>query len=351
MNRIKHIRFYEVVKPLRTTFSTSLGRKDVIKSILIRVTLKDGTCGIGECPTSFTLKDETISAIKRILEKVSPVFFDMPVDSCDDKIEQFRRKYPANPMTISGLETALLRASLRNRHISEHDYWGGKTTRIETDITIPFSADHTALAKWLKYTLEKNFTAFKLKVSGNVEEDIKLISFVHLTIKNSRDDFVLRLDCNQGYNVKTFLKMVHIVEQNACNIQFFEQPLPKSDYRGLKEIKKYSPVPIILDETIVTGSDMDMAVAENLCDGVNIKIAKSGIVESRKIYDIAKKHGIKLMIGCMTETMAGLSAGIYFASGTNGFDYIDLDSIYFLYHRKHYNGITIDGPVFIASDD
>jgi L-alanine-DL-glutamate epimerase-like enolase superfamily enzyme len=168
-------------------------------------------------------------------------------------------------------------------------------------------------------------------------------------LKDNRDEFALRLDCNQGYSVKTFLKMVDLVEQNAYNIQLFEQPLPKSNYKGLKEIKRYSPIPIILDETIFTGADMDMAVTENLCDGVNIKIAKSGITESGKIYGIAKQHGLKLMMGCMTETMAGLSAGIFFASGKSGFDYIDLDSIYFLYHKNHYNGITIDGPAFITS--
>ena len=42
---------------------------------------------------------------------------------------------------------------------------------------------------------------------------------------------------------------------------------------------------------------------------------------------------MKLMIGCMTETMVGLSAGICLAAGTGAFDYVDLDSIHFLHHR------------------
>ena len=122
--------------------------------------------------------------------------------------------------------------------------------------------------------------------------------------------------------------------------------LPKADYKGMKEIRKYSPMPIILDETIFTGADLERAISEDLCDGVNIKVAKSGIRESRKIFDLAKKQGLKLMIGCMTETMVGLSAGIFFAVGTGGFDYIDLDSIHLLHHKNRYDGITVEGPFF-----
>ncbi|OPY75853.1 MAG: L-Ala-D/L-Glu epimerase [Syntrophorhabdus sp. PtaU1.Bin058] len=58
---------------------------------------------------------------------------------------------------------------------------------------------------------------------------------------------------------------------------------------------------------------------------------------------------MKTMIGCMTETMVGLSTAIHMAAGTGAFDYIDLDSIHFLYHRNRYNTLTIDGPRFIIS--
>ena len=54
------------------------------------------------------------------------------------------------------------------------------------------------------------------------------------------------------------------------------------------------------------------------------------------------------MIGCMTETMVGLSAAIYCASGNAAFDYIDLDSIHFMHHRNRHENITIEGPRFVV---
>jgi L-Ala-D/L-Glu epimerase len=78
-----------------------------------------------------------------------------------------------------------------------------------------------------------------------------------------------------------------------------------------------------------------------------VKIAKSGIAESLEIVRLARAHGLKLMIGCMTETMVGLSAAIYCAAGSAAFDYVDLDGVHFLHHRNHYRNITIEGAKFI----
>ncbi|MDD5008856.1 MAG: enolase C-terminal domain-like protein [Syntrophorhabdaceae bacterium] len=347
MSTIKTITFKEIVRPFRTTFATSLGRKDRLTSILVRVILRDGSSGTGECPTSFVQKHETVPVIKRILAEVSARLIGSPIDSYEEKTALLRHQYTHYPMTISGLEVALWRAHCRYNGISEHAYFGGKSRTIETDITIPFLTEEMSLMKWMKYIMGKGFTVFKLKVSGNIPEDKKLISTVCTILNKNRGGFSLRLDGNQGYSRITFPRIMDFIMENSYPVELFEQPLPKDDLNGLKEIRKCPAVPVILDETIFTGEDFRRAIEENLCDGVNIKIAKSGLFESQKILAMAKQHAMKVMIGCMTETMVGLSAAIHLAAGTGAFDYIDLDSIYFLHHKNRYNALTIDGPRFI----
>jgi L-alanine-DL-glutamate epimerase-like enolase superfamily enzyme len=129
-------------------------------------------------------------------------------------------------------------------------------------------------------------------------------------------------------------------------VELFEQPVKRCDYRAMKTLYRNCPVPIIADETVFCLDDCKRVIDENLAHGVNIKIAKSGIAESRRILKLAKQAGLKLMIGCMTETMTGLSAAIHMAAGTKAFDYIDLDSIHFLHHRKSYDQITLDGRFY-----
>jgi len=343
---IRYIHCKEIIKPLRFTFSTSLGKKDVMRSVIVTVTLKDGSYGVGECPTSFAFKKETIPVIKYILKEASKHLASTSIDEYEENIVRIRKHYIEYPMTISGLEVALWRAYIMSKNLTEHSYWGGKTTVIETDITVPFITNTLFLSRWIHNALQKGFRIFKLKVSGDVDIDMQILSYVYSLVKEHHPHGILRLDGNQGYTVKTFSRMIGYIQKKGYNIELFEQPLAKDDYRGFKAIKRLSPVPVILDETIVTVRDAEYAIHNELCHGINIKIAKSGISESMKILNLAKRHNLTLMIGSMIETMVGASASIFFASGTDGFDYIDIDSIHFLRHRKQYRNISINGPYF-----
>jgi L-alanine-DL-glutamate epimerase-like enolase superfamily enzyme len=350
MSNIASINFHELTRPLKVAFATSLGSKNIIRSVIVKVNLDSGFSGIGECPTSFSMKQETIPAIKVILEASRRLLHNTPIAKYGFTIKELRIRHPLNPMTVSGIETALFRAHLADIGKSEYGYWGGAIENIETDITIPIIEDTRALDRWIDRAVKTGFSIFKLKTSGAVEADKVYLSRVYDKLKNDKENFIIRLDGNQGYTEKTFFRFVDFLQKKNYKIELFEQPLPKMDYAGLKEIKKRSSMPVILDETIFTSQDMMRSIEEDLGHGVNIKIAKSGISESGNIYSIAKAHNLRLMIGCMTETMAGLSAGIYFALGTGGFDYIDLDAVHFLRRRQQYGNIRIEGPRYVLAD-
>jgi len=346
MITIKNIYFYEVIRPLRVVFATAKGKKNAMSSIIVHVVLTDGSSGFGECPTSISLSKEAIPVMKNVLIQLRSNLIGLPVEEYVTAIRLFRKKYSEYPISISGLEVALFRASLASNKIHENSYWGGKTRTIQTDITIPFISDNTFLGRWINYGVRKGFTNYKLKVSGNVERDKEVLSFVCNKLGNELEFFMVGLDGNQGYTKKAFRQIIKYIERCRFNIAFFEQPLAKEDYKGFAEITKYAPFPIILDETVVTGSDAQRVGEEGLAHGVNIKVAKSGIMESVAIMTAAKKHNLKLMIGCMPETMIGLSAAIYLAAGTNAFDYIDLDSVFLLYHKNIFWNILLRGPCF-----
>ncbi len=346
MSVIENIYFKKIIRLLRTTFSTSLGQKDVMKSVIVKVGLKDGSEGLGECPTSFTLKNETIENIENIIRTITPRLKGCPIGSYSKEIEKFRKQFPRNPMTVSGIEVALFRANLEYRGEAEHAYFGGKHDSLETDITIPYATNIQSIEKWIFYVSKKGFSSYKMKVSGNAADDKYFVAEVCRRLKDLIPAFTIRLDGNQGFTTNQCLAFLDFLIGNDYPVELFEQPLPKNDYKGLKEITKRSSVPIILDETVFDEADLKHAIEGHLCHGINIKIAKSGIRESLKLYKTAKKHGIKLMIGCMTETMVGLSAGINLAAGKGGFDYIDLDGIYFLYHRNLFGPIELSGSKY-----
>ena len=343
---IEDVRFREVSRPLRTPFSTSLGRKRDLRSMLVSVRLAGGASGTGEVPTSIAFEAETLSVIRKVLVEAREAIRGSSIDGYGELVDRLRITYPSAFMTVSGLEVALFRAFLASRSIPESSYWGDRCSGLETDITIPFFTDEQRLDRWIDWTISRGFKIYKLKVSGEVEQDMAILSRLHRALEKRVPGFVLRLDGNQGFTPATFLAMSRRLEKSAMAIELFEQPLPGDDLRGYEKIRAYGSIPIILDETIRRASDARRAVENNLCDGMNIKIAKSGLAESMKIAALARESDKRLMIGCMTETMVGLSAAVFLAAGTGYFDYIDLDGSHFLFGKPTYPDITTQGPFF-----
>jgi L-alanine-DL-glutamate epimerase-like enolase superfamily enzyme len=347
MAKIESIRIREIVRPLKTVFATALGRKGYLHNVLVSAMLEDGSVWTGEIPTSFSRKDETIAVIRGALEQIRAELKGVPIETYEERIRDLRRRFPHARMTISGLEVALFRAFLKSKGASEHQCFGARLNELETDITIPFVPDVASLTTWIGYAVREGFRLFKIKVSGDVEEDKRFLSLTAGILAKAEIPFRMRLDGNQGYTVTNFFRFADWIRTKDYPIDFFEQPLPKHDLEGLRTVRKAAILPIILDESVDTVSDVARALDEEACDGVNIKIAKSGIAGSLEIANLARENRLRLMIGCMTETMTGLSAGLRLASGTGLFDYVDLDSIFFLHHRNRYEEIRISGPRFV----
>jgi L-alanine-DL-glutamate epimerase-like enolase superfamily enzyme len=345
---IKDIKLKQVVRPLRTTFATALGKKRVMRSVIVTVTTDGGAEGAGEVPTSAAFKSETVSAICRVLKDAARKIRGAEIDVWASLAAGLRTDFPRARMTLSGLETALFRAAIAERGIGEHLYWGGRAHRIETDITLPALTDGALLARWTARAARMGFTAYKLKVSGKAERDLETVALVYELLKRTCGPFRLRLDGNQAYTREGFLAFVDSLEKSRCEIELFEQPIHKDDYEGLAYIKERSPVPIILDESVTGVQDAQRAVDHNLGDGINIKIAKSGIGESMQILELARRRRMKLMVGCMIETMVGLSAAIFMTAGSAAFDFVDLDAVHFLYGGNNYPGITREGRAFVV---
>jgi L-alanine-DL-glutamate epimerase-like enolase superfamily enzyme len=63
---------------------------------------------------------------------------------------------------------------------------------------------------------------------------------------------------------------------------------------------------------------------------INVKFTKSGIREGGEIARLATAHGIPLMLGAMMESALSITAAAHFAAGLGCFDFIDLDTTFFI---------------------
>ncbi len=315
--------------------------------MVVRVSLDNGAWGEGEAATSFTRPRESLALMGGVLRGCKRRLQGAPIEAWETETAALRTEYTEAVMIVSGLEVALFRAWLAARGSSEQNYWGGRLDDIETDLTVPHTADRHVLGGWIDYGLRKGFIVFKVKVSGDADKDLTVLALIRSMLASLLPEYRLRLDGNQGFTADGAIRLLERLEKEGYPIDLIEQPLPKDDISGLAEVRRRSHVPVIVDEAVETVRHLERVIGAGAADGVNVKIAKSGITESRRIIEMARHAGLKLMIGCMTETMTGLSAAIHMAVGSGVFDYIDLDSIHFLHGRNRYGDIVVDGPRYL----
>src|SRR5690606_25105882 len=106
-----------------------------------------------------------------------------------------------------------------------------------------------------------------------------------------------------------------------------------------------SPLPIFADESIQRLKDVEQL--KGVFSGINIKLMKcTGMHEAWKIRMLAKSLGMKIMMGCMTETSCAISAASQLYAGM---DFADLDGA-LLIDNDCFSGATLQQGKIIASD-
>lgn len=110
-------------------------------------------------------------------------------------------------------------------------------------------------------------------------------------------------------------------ELAGLQVELIEQPLATEDYAAMKQLKGVCAIPLMADESCQVESDVDRCL--DAFDAINIKLVKcGGLTPARRMIARAKQHGLKVMVGCMTESSIGISAGVHLLPLL---DYADLD--------------------------
>lgn len=153
-----------------------------------------------------------------------------------------------------------------------------------------------------------------LKVKVGIPGDMEMLDRVI-----ARSGKTVRVDANEGWDLETAIENTR--ELFRRRVEFCEQPLPHGDEEGLRQLKRVSSLPIVLDESIVDPGDV--AACRDQGHGINIKLVKcGGITRALALIEAARACQMSVMIGCMIETSLGVTAAAHVSPLC---DYADLD--------------------------
>ena len=77
---------------------------------------------------------------------------------------------------------------------------------------------------------------------------------------------------------------------------------------------------------------------------MNLKITKSGVLETLLMWNVAEAAGLERMIGGMVEAELAMTFSAQMASGLGGFAFVDLDTPLFLRESPFEGGLSLEGP-------
>ena len=174
-----------------------------------------------------------------------------------------------------------------------------------------------------------------LKVKLGQATDRQMINAIR-----SVTDKALCVDVNQGWTDKhQALEMIHWLKEKG--VVFVEQPMPKTAIDDMAWLTENSPLPTVADESLQRLPDV--IKAHGVYSAINIKLMKcTGMREAHQMMTLARSLGMKVMIGCMTETSCAVSAAAQLSPKA---DWADLDGN-LLISNDPYSGIqVINGKV------
>jgi L-alanine-DL-glutamate epimerase-like enolase superfamily enzyme len=174
-----------------------------------------------------------------------------------------------------------------------------------------------------------------LKVKLGRDNDREMVEVIR-----SLTDKPLCVDVNQGWKDRSYaLDMAGWLKDKG--VIFLEQPMPKEMKDDIAWLTQKSPLPVIGDEAIQNVSDL--INNREVYSGINIKLMKcGGLNAAMKMINVARAFGMKVMIGCMTETSCAVTAAAQLSPLV---DWCDLDGN-LLISNDPFEGLKIvDGKV------
>ncbi len=175
----------------------------------------------------------------------------------------------------------------------------------ESSITI--SVD--SIDKQLQKIAQSNWRYFKVKCNHFNESDIR---------KLYESDRKIALDSNGSFSAQDCLRLENT--DWVSQFTYLEQPMKKGaeQYTNLHSDQAAN---WMADEDCQDSTDLPNLLPHY--QSINIKLVKcGGLTPALEIIAEARKLGFKIMIGCMTESTIGISAGAVLAPLC---DYADLD--------------------------
>ena len=310
--------------PLRHAWTIAHGTRTVQHNLIVALHNPDtGHTGYGEAP-AIPYMGVTVAGLIDWLQHpfIEHIYQHLlyeprdwkphPPDGRWDEIRQVTESFadhavhdplPQNWFALSALDQAAHDLWGKWKGVPTRDPWKFDNSQPPSDYTLGLAPPENMVAKLREFP---GFPIYKIKLGtpsrdGGVAHDLALVKRLR-----EETDATFRVDANTAWTAEETIRISGPLRE--LDVEFIEQPLKPNLPRSEHDAVFFgSDLPIIADESCQTEADVEKCAG--LFHGINIKLSKcGGLTPARRMIAHARKLGLTVMAGCMTETTVGISA-------------------------------------------
>ncbi|MEL7427111.1 MAG: dipeptide epimerase [Bacteroidota bacterium] len=315
---------YQFDLPLQHTFTIRHESRTVQPTIIIKLEDSNGYEGYGEATVTLYY-GVTMEKMLAAVERTRPWLEQYELDHPETFYAELEQRLPEDSFVRCALDQAANDLWARRHGKPLYEMWGLNPADAPTT---SYTIGIAPIPEMVEKLKEKPWPLYKIKLG--TEQDIDIIRALR-----QHTDATFRVDANTAWTAQQTIDYSH--QLKTLGVEFIEQPQKADAWEDHRTALAGSALPIIADESCHV--EADVARCAGHFAGINIKLTKcGGLTPARRMIAEARQLGLKIMMGCMTESSVGISAIAHIAPLL---DYVDMDGALLL-AKDPAQGVMID---------
>jgi L-alanine-DL-glutamate epimerase-like enolase superfamily enzyme len=318
--KIERIELFPMRYPMKGYFKFFTGPHggDGRAAVIIKITATDGTVGWGQSvPIAKWSYESLETATIALRDYYTPALIGHdPADIAGAHAVMDRAIAPGfstgMPITRAGIDIALhdLAGKLNGQPLAQ--MWGRPT---QDKIKLSWTVNVKSLGDIEKVMGEGSrlgYRNFNIKVGPDPEFDVQLAARVRATAP----DGFLWADANGGYTPEKALEAAPKLA--GAGVDILEAPLRPNQISGYQALKKQGALPILMDEGVVSPTDLEEFIRLGMLDGIAAKPSRcGGLASNKRQIELCLENGLMWVGSGLTDPDISLAAalGLYGAFG------------------------------------
>jgi L-Ala-D/L-Glu epimerase len=313
-SRIRNISTLVIEMPFKKTWQISLYAAASRPHLFVRVETEEGVSGYGEASPSPAFMGETAYTSREVIERnLKQSLTGISVHDRTTLHERMDRILHGNTGAKTAIDLAVHDAAGKVLGLPVCRLIGGKLRNNVPQAWVLGIQEVQDGLEEARVMLDRGYGSIKVKVGTDPKRELDLLNALR---SEHGYGFRLRIDANQGFSVPDALAFLQ--KAGTLELECIEQPVPRWDIRGLREIRMRGGVPVMADESCSSPQDAIRVIEAGAADILNIKVAKvGGLYRAVQTASIAEAAGLSVVAGSNIEAGLGSWANIHFAASQN----------------------------------